>query len=173
MPYTFVAASIFYNYAMNVRRFDFKMKITRRIFIQASAWSLLGTISHSVGAAPAMPIISSAPQRGYVLTNGATALKRDDGTWMFWVRIVNLDQPDTDVAANLQIATDTGFTQIIDALPIALSASNSFIAQIPYKPRTNTLLYYRYVVGRDASAAPNVSSVVNSIAPWDNQSRAQ
>ncbi|HEY2608610.1 MAG TPA: hypothetical protein VGJ10_21830 [Paraburkholderia sp.] len=87
---------------------------------------------------------------------------------------MNFDQPGVDISANLQIATDRGFQQIVDVLPVMLSAPKSFIAQIPYAPRTgSTQLYYRYVIGQDASTAPAVSTVVNSISPWDNESRAQ
>jgi hypothetical protein len=79
-----------------------------------------------------------------------------------------------DITANLQIATDRGFQQIIDDLPVTLSASKSFIAQIPYVPRTgNSQSFYRYVIGQSASTAPAVSAVVNSIAPWDNESKGQ
>lgn len=148
--------------------------INRRLFIQAGALSSLVATSSVTRPAPATPPPSNTQRHGYALTNAATARKRKNGTWVFWVRIVNFDQPGVDISANLQIATDRGFQQIVDVLPVMLSAPKSFIAQIPYAPRTgSTQLYYRYVVGEDASTAPAVSTVVNSISPWDNESRAQ
>lgn len=148
--------------------------INRRLFLRVIAISYLTAISPLSLATPTTPPAATPPPRGYALTNGATARKRKDGTWMFWVRIVNFDDPGTDIAANLQIATDKGFQQIVDVLPVTLSASRSFIAQIPYVPRTgNTQLYYRYLIGRSASTAPTVSVVVGTIAPWDNESRDQ
>lgn len=148
--------------------------INRRLFLQAGTFSSLGAISSAARAAPATPSPGSSQQHGCALTNGATAKKRKDGTWVFWVRIVDFDQPGVDVSANLQIATDRSFQQIVSVLPVTLTAANSFIAQISYLPRPgNSQLYYRYVIGSSASAAPAVSAVVNSIAPWDNESRAQ
>jgi phosphodiesterase/alkaline phosphatase D-like protein len=98
----------------------------------------------------------------------------DDGSWIFWVRIINLDGSNGDIAANLQIATDKGFSQIIDVLPFILSKSKSFISQPVYSPKIpNTQLYYRYVVGSSPSTAPSVSSTVNSIAPWNAESKAE
>jgi phosphodiesterase/alkaline phosphatase D-like protein len=148
--------------------------INRRRFIRVGAISSVTALSVGVRAAPANPPASNAMNRGYALTNGATAKKRKDGTWVFWVRLVNFDKPGADIAANLQIATDRSFQQIVDNLPVMLTASKSFIAQVLYAPRAgSTQLYYRYVIGQDASTAPAVSGVVNSIAPWDNESRAQ
>ncbi|WP_201645896.1 hypothetical protein [Paraburkholderia metrosideri] len=148
---------------------------SRRLFLQAGTLSSFSAISSVARAAPAMPPPKiSMDQRGYALTNGVTARKRKDGTWVFWVRVVNLDQPGVAVSANLQIATDRDFQQLVDVLPVTLTAPKSFIAQIPYMPRVgNTQLYYRYVIGQSASAAPAVSAVVGSIAPWDNESRVQ
>jgi phosphodiesterase/alkaline phosphatase D-like protein len=109
-----------------------------------------------------------------VLSNGATALKREDGTWIFWVRIVNFNDPKSDIHVTLQIATDRSFSQIVDRIPLTLSESQSFIAQPEYKPRiSNSQLYYRYAVGGEASTAPSISSVVNSIAPWNSESKAE
>ncbi|CAB4046617.1 hypothetical protein LMG9964_00248 [Paraburkholderia phenoliruptrix] len=76
--------------------------------------------------------------------------------------------------ATLQIATDRGFTQIIDRIPLTLTASKSFIAQPVYQPKVaNAQLYYRYVIDGSPSVAPALSAVVNSIAPWNTQSKAE
>lgn len=118
--------------------------------------------------------MSTSSSHGYALTNGATALKRDDGAWVFWVRIINYDDRNSDIAASLQIATDRGFSQIIDVVPITLSKSKSFIAQPVYTPKVaNVQLYYRYIVGSSAALAPSVSSIVNSISPWNTGSKAE
>lgn len=148
--------------------------INRRFFLRASALSLAGISTDAVKAAPINPRRESALGRGYVLSNGATALKREDGAWIFWVRIVNFNDPKNDIHATLQIATDRGFSQIIDHIPLILSQSKSFIAQPAYKPKlTNAQLYYRYVIDGDPSTAPSVSSAVNSIAPWNTESKAE
>jgi phosphodiesterase/alkaline phosphatase D-like protein len=118
--------------------------------------------------------MTATSPHGYELTNGATALRRDDGSWIFWVRIINFEDPNSDIAASLQVATDKGFSQIIDVLPVVLTKTKSFIAQTVYVPKTgNTQLYYRYVVGSSPSTAPSVSSSVNSIAPWNTESKAE
>jgi phosphodiesterase/alkaline phosphatase D-like protein len=149
----------------------------RRFFLRASALSLAGAttaLTTPLRAAPASPKRTPLAGRGYELTNGATALKRDDGTWIFWVRIVNFNDPKSDIHATLQIATDRGFSQIIDRISLTLSGKNSFIAQPSYTPKVaNSQLYYRYVIDGNASSAPGVSSVVNSIAPWNTQSKAE
>lgn len=125
-------------------------------------------------ATPVTPPTSTTTQHGYALTNGATALKRDDGAWLFWVRLINRDDPDSDISAGLQLATDKGFTQIIDVLPITLSRTKSFIAQTVYTPKSsNAQLYYRYIVGASPAVAPSVSLSVNSIAPWNTESKAE
>ncbi|MFM0554057.1 hypothetical protein P0D69_24210 [Paraburkholderia sediminicola] len=147
---------------------------TRRAFLQASAFSLVGITSQFTIAAPRTPQRPTPSHGGYTLTNGATALKREDGAWIFWVRIINVDDPAHDIKVNLQIATDRSFSQVIDVLPITLTQSKSFIAQPAYTPKVkNTQLYYRYVVGSSPSIAPSVSSVVNSIAPWNTESKAE
>jgi phosphodiesterase/alkaline phosphatase D-like protein len=147
---------------------------TRRLFLRTSALSLVGVTPQIASATPKNPQFPTAPRRGYVLTNGATALKRDDGAWVFWVRIINFDNPDGDIAANLELSTDRSFSQIIDILPVTLSRSKSFIAQTVYAPKTgNSQLYYRYVVGSSPSTAPSVSSSVNSISPWNRESKAE
>ncbi|MFM0737014.1 hypothetical protein PQQ51_07180 [Paraburkholderia xenovorans] len=136
--------------------------------------SLVGFTSQIVKATPTSPQVTVTSLGGYALTNGATALKRDDGAWVFWVRIVNFDDLDSDISASLQVATDKGFSQIIDVLPVILRKSKSFISQMVYVPKTgNTQLYYRYVVGSSPSTAPSVSSSVNSIAPWNTESKAE
>lgn len=147
---------------------------TRRSFLRTSALSLVGFTSQIVKATPTSPQVTVTSLGGYALTNGATALKRDDGAWVFWVRIVNFDDLDSDISASLQVATDKGFSQIIDVLPVILRKSKSFISQMVYVPKTgNTQLYYRYVVGSSPSTAPSVSSSVNSIAPWNTESKAE
>ena len=147
---------------------------TRRLFLRTSALSLVGITSQIAKATPTSPQTTATPLRGYALTNGATALRRDDGTWIFWVRIINFQDQNSDIAANLQVATDKGFSQIIDVLPVTLTKTKSFIAQTVYTPKTgNTQLYYRYVVGSSPSIAPSVSSSVNSIAPWNTESKAE
>lgn len=147
---------------------------TRRAFLRISAFHLVGITSQIANAAPRTPQQPATNQHGYVLTNGATALKRDDAAWVFWVRIINTDDPRHDIDAKLQIATDRGFSQIVDVLPVKLAQSKSFIAQVVYVPKDrNTQLYYRYVVGSSPSVAPSVSSVVNSIAPWNTESKAE
>lgn len=147
---------------------------TRRAFLRTSAFSLVGIITRIASAAPRTPQYPSSTQHSYALTNGATALKRDDGAWVFWVRIVNRDDPRHDIKASLQIATDRNFSQIVDVLPITLAQSKSFIAQAVYTPTNrNAQLYYRYVVGPNPSVVPSVSSVVNSIAPWNTESKAE
>ncbi|MFM0641374.1 hypothetical protein PQQ63_32245 [Paraburkholderia metrosideri] len=147
---------------------------TRRLFLRTSALSLIGITYQVAKATPPSPKITATSPRGYALTNGATALRRDDGAWVFWVRIINFDDPNSDIAASLQVATDKGFSQIIDVLPIILTKTKSFIAQTTYVPKAgNTQLYYRYVVGSSPSAAPSVSSLVNSIAPWNTESKVE
>lgn len=142
--------------------------------MRVGAMTLVGLASQITRAAPVTPQISSAARHGYALTNGATALKRDDGSWIFWVRIINFDDRQSDIAASLQIATDRGFSQVVDALPITLSQSKSFIAQPVYRPKNgNAQLYYRYLVGGSPSTAPAISSVVNSIAPWNAESKGE
>jgi hypothetical protein len=134
----------------------------------------VGVAARIVRAAPATPQISTTLRHGYALTNGSTALKRDDGSWIFWVRIINLDDRKSDIAASLQIATDRSFSQIIDVVPLTFSLSKSFIAQPVYTPKIGgTQLYYRYVVRGDPTVAPSISSVVNSIAPWNTESKAE
>lgn len=146
----------------------------RRSFLNASALSLAGLAASSAKAAPASPRHVAISGRSYELTNGATAQKRDNGEWVFWVRIVNFSNLQSDVHATLQIATDRGFTQIIDRIPLTLTASKSFIAQPVYQPKVaNAQLYYRYVIGESPSIAPALSAVVNSIAPWNTQSKAE
>lgn len=147
---------------------------TRRAFLRTSAFSLVGITSQITRASPRTPQRPNTSRHGYALTNGATALKRDDGAWVFWVRIINVDDPTHDIRANLQIATDRSFSQVIDVLPVTLTQSKSFIAQPVYMPKArNTQLYYRYVVGSSPSVAPSVSSAVNSIAPWNTESKAE
>src|SRR6202012_314947 len=98
---------------------------SRRLFLQAGTLSSFSAISSVARAAPAMPPPKiSMDQRGYALTNGVTARKRKDGTWVFWVRVVNLDQPGVAVSANLQIATDRDFQQLVDVLPVTLPQSH-------------------------------------------------
>ena len=147
----------------------------RRIFLRAGAVSLLGlgagsTVAQSLPVTP--PLRTKQPgspeMRGYELTNGGTSDKRQDGRWRFWARIVNLDNYTDDINATLQVATDRRFTQIVDALPVKLMASKSFIAETVYSPNiSSTQLYYRYVVNGNASVAPSVSGKVRSIAPWN------
>ncbi|WP_133300370.1 hypothetical protein [Paraburkholderia lacunae] len=147
---------------------------TRRLFLRTSALSLFGITSQIAKATPTSPQITATSLRGYALTNGATALRRDDGAWVFWVRIINFEDPNSDIAASLQVATDREFSQIIDVLPVILAKTRSFIAQTVYMPKKgNTQLYYRYVVGSSPSTAPSVSSSVNSIAPWNTESKAE
>ncbi|WP_168789198.1 hypothetical protein [Paraburkholderia aromaticivorans] len=146
----------------------------RRLFLRTSALSLVGITSQVARATPANPQVSATARHGYALTNGATALKRDDGSWIFWVRIINFDDPKGDIVASLQMATDRGFSQIIDVVPLTLTAAKSYIAQPAYTPKTgSTQLYYRYVVGSSPSISPSVSSIVNSIAPWNTESKAE
>jgi hypothetical protein len=148
--------------------------ITRRLFFRASALSLVGIASQIAKATPTISKVAAPSVRGYALTNGATALRRDDGAWIFWVRIINFDDLNSDIAANLQVATDRGSSQIIDVLPVTLKKTKSFIAQTVYVPKTrNTQLYYRYIVGSSPITAPSVSSSVNSIAPWNTESKAE
>jgi phosphodiesterase/alkaline phosphatase D-like protein len=147
---------------------------TRRLFLRTSALSLIGITYQIAKAAPPSPQMTATSPHGYELTNGATALRRDDGSWIFWVRIINFEDPNSDIAASLQVATDKGFSQIIDVLPVVLTKTKSFIAQTVYVPKTgNTQLYYRYVVGSSPSTAPSVRSSVNSIAPWNTESKAE
>lgn len=147
---------------------------TRRLFLRTSLLSFVGITSQIARATPTSPQIAATSLRGYALTNGATALRRDDGSWVFWVRIINFDSPNSDITASLQMATDKNFSQIIDVLPVNLTKTKSFIAQTVYTPKTgNTQLYYRYVVGSSPSIAPSVSSSVSSIAPWDTESKAE
>ncbi|USX05069.1 hypothetical protein [Paraburkholderia fungorum] len=147
---------------------------SRRLFLQTSTLSIIGIAYKIANATPPSPQITSTPLRGYALTNGATALRRDDGAWVFWVRIVNFEDPNSDIAASLQVATDKEFSQIIDILPIILTRTKSFIAQTVYVPKAgNAQLYYRYIVGSSPSVAPSVSSSVNSIAPWNTGSKAE
>ncbi|MFL9934555.1 hypothetical protein P0D88_36650 [Paraburkholderia sp. RL18-103-BIB-C] len=156
------------------KRLTQKTMNTRRAFLRTSAFSLVGITSQIVSAAPRTPQHPAGSRRGYALTNGATALKRDDGAWLFWVRIINVDGPTHDIYANLQIATDRSFSQVIDAIPVTLTQSKSFIAQPVYAPKTkNTQLYYRYVIDSSPTVAPSVSSIVNSIAPWNTESKAE
>ncbi|HEX7910272.1 MAG TPA: hypothetical protein VF534_19580 [Paraburkholderia sp.] len=146
----------------------------RRLFLRAAALSLAATAYQIARSAPATAQFAGTTRHGYALTNGATTLKRDDGSWIFWVRIINFDDPKTDIPASLQIATDRDFSQIVGVVPLILSQSKSFIAQPVYTPKAgNTQLYYRYVVGSSPSIAPSVSSVVNSIAPWTAESKAE
>ncbi|WP_147329592.1 hypothetical protein [Paraburkholderia sp. DHOC27] len=146
----------------------------RRLFLRTSAFSLAGIASQLTRAAPASPQIPATAQRGYALTNGATALKRDDGAWIFWARLINYDDPTSDIAGALQISTDRAFSQLIDTVSLTFSQSNSFIAQPVYFPKIgNAQLYYRYVVGSGPSIAPSVSATVNSIAPWNTESKAE
>ncbi|MDR8397478.1 MULTISPECIES: hypothetical protein [Paraburkholderia] len=146
----------------------------RRLFLHVGALSLAGIASRVTQAAPATPQLPGTARRGYALTNGATALKRDDGAWIFWVRLINFDDPKSDISGSLQISTDRAFSQIVDVVPLTFSQSKSFIAQPVYQPKTgNVQLYYRYVVGAEPSVAPSVSSVVNSIAPWSKESKAE
>jgi phosphodiesterase/alkaline phosphatase D-like protein len=148
--------------------------ITRRLFLRTSALSLIGITSGIAKATPPSPQITATALHGYALTNGATALRRDDGAWVFWVRIINFENPNSDIAASLQLATDKGFSQITDVLPVILTKTKSFIAQTVYMPKAgNIQLYYRYVVGSSTSTAPSVSSSVNSIAPWNTESKAE
>ena len=147
---------------------------TRRAFLRSSAFSLVGIASQIAIATPRTPQHPVTSLHGYALTNGATALKREDGTWVFWVRIINPDDSSHDIKANLQIATDRSFSQIVDVLPVTLTQAKSFIAQPVYTPKArNTQLYYRYVIDSNPSVAPSVSSVVNSIAPWNTVSKAE
>lgn len=146
---------------------------TRRLFFRASALSLVGVASQIAKATPTISKVAAPSVRGYALTNGATALRRDDGAWIFWVRIINFDDLNSDIAANLQVATDRGFSQIIDVLPVTLKKTKSFIAQTVYVPKTRNTLYYRYIVGSSPGTAPSVSSSVNSIAPWNTESKAE
>ncbi|MFM0361213.1 hypothetical protein [Paraburkholderia sediminicola] len=142
--------------------------------MRASALSLIGITYQIAKATLPSPQITATSLRGYVLTNGATALRRDDGAWVFWVRIINFEDPNSDIAASLQVATDKGFSQIIHVLPIILTKTKSFIAQTVYVPKAgNAQLYYRYIVGSSPSVAPSVSSSVNSIAPWNTESKAE
>ena len=142
--------------------------------MRTSAFSLVGITSQIASAAPRTPQRPATSRRGYALTNGATALKREDGAWIFWVRIINVDDPSHDIKASLQIATDRSFSQVIDVLPVTLTQSKSFIAQPVYAPKARTTqLYYRYVVGSSPTVAPSVSSIVNSIAPWTTESKAE
>ncbi|MGF6771273.1 phosphodiesterase/alkaline phosphatase D-like protein [Paraburkholderia sp. GAS199] len=148
--------------------------INRRFFLRASALSLAGIASHAAKAAPATPQHIIVARHGYTLTNGVTALKRDDGAWIFWVRLINFDDPKSDISGSLQIATDRAFTQIVDRVPLTFSQSKSFIAQPVYQPKNgNVQLFYRCVVGSGPSVAPSVSSVVNSISPWNQESKAE
>lgn len=125
-------------------------------------------------ATPLTPQVSDASRHGYALTNGASALKRDDGSWIFWVRIINFDDPAANISATLQLATDRGFSQVIDSLPFTLTAAKSFIAQPVYKPKSeNTQLFYRYLIGSNPLTSPSVSSIVNSISPWNAESKAE
>ncbi|MFL9986954.1 hypothetical protein [Paraburkholderia sediminicola] len=142
--------------------------------MRTSALSLIGITYQIAKATLPSPQITATSLRGYVLTNGATALRRDDGAWVFWVRIINFEDPNSDIAASLQVATDKGLSQIIHVLPIILTKTKSFIAQTVYVPKAgNAQLYYRYIVGSSPSVAPSVSSSVNSIAPWNTESKAE
>ncbi|MGA9917843.1 MAG: hypothetical protein WBR17_35420 [Paraburkholderia sp.] len=149
----------------------------RRAFLRSGTLSIFvtgtgaATFTH---AAPVAPPAIPTHLHGYRLTNGATALKREDGAWVFWVRIINLDDRKSDISATIQIATDRAFSQIVDVLPVTLTENNSFIAQPAYKPRnTNTQLYYRYLIENNPKTSPSISDVVNVIAPWESTSRAE
>ncbi len=147
----------------------------RRSFLRAGTAVLLATGARSAAAqsAPAKPSIGGLQPHGYQMTNGGTALKRKDGAWVFWARIVNFDDRHSDITASIQIATDRGFSQIVDVLPIKLTERKSFIDITPYKPKVaNTQLYYRYVIGASPETAPSITSVVHVLAPWDNESKA-
>src|ERR1700761_3266809 len=100
---------------------------TRRLFFRASALSLVGVASQIAKATPTISKVAAPSVRGYALTNGATALRRDDGAWIFWVRIINFDDLNSDIAANLQVATDRGFSQIIDVLRVTLKKQNHLL----------------------------------------------
>ncbi|WP_153136587.1 hypothetical protein [Paraburkholderia agricolaris] len=149
----------------------------RRAFLRSGAFSIFVTgigAATFTQAAPVTPPATLTQLHGYRLTNGATALKREDGAWVFWVRIINLDDRKSDISASVQIATDRAFSQIVDVLPVTLTENNSFIAQPAYKPRnTNTQPYYRYLIRNDPRTSPSVSDVVNIIVPWDNASRVE
>ncbi|MFL9894545.1 hypothetical protein P0D71_18785 [Paraburkholderia sp. RL17-383-BIF-A] len=147
---------------------------SRRLFLRNSALSLVGITSQIARATPESPQLPATSNHGYALTNGASALKRDDGSWIFWVRIINYDNPDDDINASLELATDRAFSQIIENLPFTLTNSRSFIAQPVYTPKSgSSQLFYRYVIGSNPSTSRSVSSVVNSISPWDTESKAE
>jgi len=147
----------------------------RRKFLSTSGLSIITISASSVRAqqAPVSPNLSSR-KHGYAITNGPKALRKKDGSWKLWVRIVNFDDLDHDVNAMIQIATDRGFQQVIEQIPVVLKQKKSFISQVHYTPSlASSTLFYRYVIAGDRAASPNVSSVVTSISPWFDESKPE
>lgn len=111
---------------------------------------------------------------GYAITNGPQALRRKDGDWKLWVRVINFDDLSGDIHATIEVSTDRGFSQIVDRIPVTLRQKKSFISQVHYHPSApNSTLFFRYVIDdqrRDVSA---VSAVVNSISPWTDESKPE